>query len=72
MLVAQDEVLVERFVLHIKEWIRSEYRDIDATLVLESIRCDPAPAGLRESQVGPVSDSACLSTLANNSPSSSR
>lgn len=39
VLVAQDEVLVERFVRQGEEWVRTEYRDIDATLVVESIGC---------------------------------
>ena len=39
VIVAQDEMLVERFVKRGDEWIHQEYRDMDATLVLESIRC---------------------------------
>ena len=39
MLVAQDEVLVERFVRQGEEWVHSEIRSLDATLVLESIGC---------------------------------
>jgi Uma2 family endonuclease len=36
-LVAQDRVLVERFVKRGKRWMRTEYRDLDGTLEPESI-----------------------------------
>jgi Uma2 family endonuclease len=39
VLVSQDEVLVERFPKQGEGWARTEYRDIGATLVLESIGC---------------------------------
>jgi Uma2 family endonuclease len=39
VLVAQDEVLVERFLKQGEEWVRTEYRDLGATLILESIGC---------------------------------
>jgi Uma2 family endonuclease len=39
VLVAQDEILVERFAKQGDEWVRTEYRDIGQTLVLESIGC---------------------------------
>ena len=39
VLVAQDKVLVERFVRQGEEWVLSEYRSLDDTLVLESIGC---------------------------------
>lgn len=39
VIIAQDEVLVERFVKRGDEWVHLEIRDIDATLELESIRC---------------------------------
>jgi Uma2 family endonuclease len=39
VLVAQDEVLVKRFVKQGEEWVRTEYRDLGVTLILESIGC---------------------------------
>jgi Uma2 family endonuclease len=39
VLVAQDKVLVERFTRQGDEWVHSELRDVDETLVLESIGC---------------------------------
>jgi Uma2 family endonuclease len=39
VLVDQDKVLVERFTKHGDEWLRTEIRDLDQTLVLESIGC---------------------------------
>ncbi len=39
VVVAQDEVLVERFVKRGRRWIRTEYRDLGGMLELESIGC---------------------------------
>lgn len=39
VLVAQDKVLVELFTRQGEEWVHSEIRDLDGTLVLESIGC---------------------------------
>jgi Uma2 family endonuclease len=39
VLVAQDKVLVERFTRQGDEWLHTEFRDLDETLVLESIGC---------------------------------
>jgi Uma2 family endonuclease len=39
VLVSQDEVLVERFVRQGEEWVSTRYRDIEESLVLESIGC---------------------------------
>jgi Uma2 family endonuclease len=39
VLVSQDKVLVERFTRLGDEWIRTEYRDLNETLDLESIGC---------------------------------
>ncbi len=39
LLIAQNRVLIEQFVRRGEEWVRTEYRDIDDTLVLESIGC---------------------------------
>jgi Uma2 family endonuclease len=39
VVVAQDEVLVERFAKRGKRWIRTAHRDVESTLVLESIGC---------------------------------
>jgi Uma2 family endonuclease len=39
VLVAQDKVLVERFTRQGDQWLRTEFRDLDEMLVLESIGC---------------------------------
>jgi Uma2 family endonuclease len=39
VLIAQDEVLVERRVKQGKRWVSTTYRDLEETLVLESIGC---------------------------------
>lgn len=39
VLIAQDRILVERFVRQAGVWLRTEYSDIGETLVLESIGC---------------------------------
>jgi Uma2 family endonuclease len=39
VLVAQDKVLVERFTRRGEEWVRTEFRNLDEMLVLESIGC---------------------------------
>lgn len=43
VLIAQDEVLIERFTKRGKTWVRTEYRDLGETLVLESIGCAVPP-----------------------------
>ncbi len=39
VLLSQNEVLVERFVRQGEKWVRTEYRDIEESLVLDSIGC---------------------------------
>jgi Uma2 family endonuclease len=39
VLFSQNEVLVERFVRQGEKWVRTEYRDIEESLVLDSIGC---------------------------------
>lgn len=39
VLVSQDKVLVERLTRRGEEWVRTELRDLDETLLLESIGC---------------------------------
>ena len=39
VLVSQKEVLVERFVRQGEEWVHTKIRDLDESLVLESIGC---------------------------------
>jgi Uma2 family endonuclease len=39
VLLSQEEVMVERFVRQGEKWVRTEYRDIEESLVLDSIGC---------------------------------
>ncbi|MHB1562452.1 MAG: Uma2 family endonuclease [Isosphaeraceae bacterium] len=39
LLIARDRVLVERFERKGQEWVRTEYRDIGETVVLQSLGC---------------------------------
>ena len=39
VLLSQNEVLVERFVRQGEKWVRTEIRDLDESLVLDSIGC---------------------------------
>lgn len=39
LVAEQDRVLVEHFVRRGDEWVRTEYRDMEQTIVLESIGC---------------------------------
>ena len=39
VLISQDRLLVELFTRHGDSWVRSELRDLDETLILESLGC---------------------------------
>ena len=39
ILLSQNEVLIERYVRQGEKWVRTEYREIEESLVLDSIGC---------------------------------